>query len=68
MTLKLTLTFVIKQCIYIGVFEGQNLKFFGYCLVLNCEIHQKVFIHVNIFNLKVEYKENYLALTSLKIP
>ena len=48
-TLKLTLT----QCNlgsykteYIGVYEGQNIKYFGYCLVFNHEIHQKVWIYV----------------------
>ena len=36
-------------------------------MVLNCEIHKKVFIHVYL-QFKSELKENYLALTSLKIP
>ena len=36
-------------------------------MVLNCEIHKKVFIHVYL-QFKSEFKENYLALTSLKIP
>ena len=36
-------------------------------MVLNCEIHKKVFIYVYL-HFKSEFKENYLALTSLKIP
>ena len=36
-------------------------------MVLNCEIHKKVFIYVYL-QFKSEFKDNYLALTSLKIP
>ena len=36
-------------------------------MVLNFEIHKKVFIYVDL-QFKSEFKENYLALTSLKIP
>ena len=36
-------------------------------MVLNCEIHQKVFIYVYL-QFKSGFKGNYLALTSLKIP
>ena len=36
-------------------------------MVLNCEIHNKVFIYVYL-QFKSEFKENYLALTSLEIP
>ena len=36
-------------------------------MVLKCEIHKKVFIYVYL-QFKSELKENYLALTSLKIP
>ena len=36
-------------------------------MVLNSEIHKKVFIYVYL-QFKSELKENYLALTSLKIP
>ena len=55
------------KTVYIGVYEGQNLKYFGYCFVLNREIHQKVLIYVYLqFN--SEFKENYLASTSLNLP
>ena len=40
----------------------------GNCLVLNCEIHKKVFIYVYLQLFKSDFKENYLALTSLKTP
>ena len=50
-----------------AVFEGYNLKYFWCCLVFNSEIHQKVFIY-GYLQFKSGYKENYLALTSLKIP
>ena len=36
-------------------------------MVLNCEIHKKVFIYVYL-QFKSEFKENDLALTSLKLP
>ena len=36
-------------------------------MVSNCEIHKKVFIYVYL-QFKSEFKENYLASTSLKLP
>ena len=36
-------------------------------MVLNCEIHQTVFIYVSL-QIKSEFIENYLASTSLKLP
>ena len=64
MTLKLSLT----QCnlgsyktAYFGDYKTLNI------LVLNCKIHLKVLIYVNL-QFKSEFKENYLASTSLNIP
>ena len=71
-----TLTWTLTQCHlggykteYIGVFERQTLNISGiaYCLVLNCEIHQKLFIYVYL-QFKSEFKYNYLASTSLNFP
>ena len=41
----------------IAVYEGQNIKYFGYFMVLNREIHQKVLIYV-YRQFKSEFKEN----------
>ena len=46
---------------------SHNLEYFGYCLVLNYEIHWMVFIHVYL-QFKSGYNEHYLSLTSLRIP
>ena len=55
-----------KQRIF-GVYEGQNLKYFGYCLVLNHEIHQKVLIYVYL-QFKSEFKENYFCFDISEFP
>ena len=52
---------MIKQRI-IGVYEGQNLKYFGYCLALNREIHQKVLIYVYL-QFKNEFKEVKIGIS-----
>ena len=51
--------------IAVALSEDETLNISG--IVLNCEIHQKVFIYVYL-QFKSEFKENYLALTSLKHP
>ena len=59
--LKLTLTLcnlVSYKTAYIGVYEGQNHKYFGYCLFL-------IYVHLQF---KSEFKEYYLASTSLNLP
>ena len=60
---------VIETSVYCcsPVFGGKNLEYFRYCLVLNCDIHKKVFIYVYL-QFKSQFKDNYLALTPLKIP
>ena len=45
----------------------KTLNSLGIAWFYCCEIHQKVFIYVYL-QFKSWYKENYLALTSLKIP
>ena len=57
------------KTLYIGVFEGHNFKYFGHCLVLNCEIHQKVFIFIYVnLQFKSELKENDFVVAISESP
>ena len=59
--------FLIQAFVQLQIGIDFGSKYFRYCLVLNSEIHQKVFIYVYP-QFKSEFKENDLASTSLNLP